>query len=469
MVASSALISIYYAVVLGWTITYLQHSIRKDFTFTPNWTASRPGLIEDNYQKATEFFRNEVVYLKGDKDFEIQPQLVLSLSLTWLLVTVILVRGIRSSSKVMYFTNLIPIAVLLFLLAYSFVTYDWDVWNKSFNLYFSPTQVDASKLLSWEIWADAASQVLFTLGHIFGGAITLASYNDLRQNTLWTALFVILWDTISSFLFGCLVFTSLSKLTSDLNVDIEVMFNTNHTIGTMGVEVIFIAYPAFLAEVKSPIWFVLFFLMILTLGIDSLIGLVETVTTALFDNFTRLRNRYFPNVCAVILVMFLFGLPMCTSSGFYIVECMHSYTCNLSLPLLGISHIVLVCYVFGFDDLMTIIRQELKVIVPKCIEWYLRLALKYVSPVAFCGLVICAARNTEFHALGDHTLPGMYNPLGWILSISPFLLVPAFAIYKYIQLKDKDWHLLLRPTQDFLPAYLREHSNRPDMYILADY
>ncbi|XP_064096232.1 uncharacterized protein LOC135208039 isoform X3 [Macrobrachium nipponense] len=141
MVASSALISIYYAVVLGWTITYLQHSIRKDFTFTPNWTASRPGLIEDNYQKATEFFRNEVVYLKGDKDFEIQPQLVLSLSLTWLLVTVILVRGIRSSSKVMYFTNLIPIAVLLFLLAYSFVTYDWDVWNKSFNLYFSPTQV----------------------------------------------------------------------------------------------------------------------------------------------------------------------------------------------------------------------------------------------------------------------------------------------------------------------------------------
>ncbi|XP_064095635.1 sodium- and chloride-dependent glycine transporter 2-like [Macrobrachium nipponense] len=375
MVASSGLISIYYAVVLGWTITYLQHSFRKDFIFAPNCTASSSGLTEDSYQKATEFFRNEVVYLNDDKDFEIQPQLVLSLSLTWLFVMGILVRGIKSSSKVMYFTNIFPIAMMLQLLVYilledhcpqstvgllkqiniiiwpfllaGYLNYDLDVWNESFNLYFSPTRVEASKLLSWEIWADAASQALFTLGHIFGGAITLASYNDLRQNTLWTALFIILWDTALSFLFGCLVFISLSKLTSDLNVDIESLFSIGHTVGKIGAEVVFIAYPAFLVEMKSPMLFRRFFLMILTMGIDSLIGLVETVTTALFDNFTRLRNRYFPNVCAVIFVMFLLGLPMCTSTGFYIVECMHSYTCNLSLPLLGISHIVLVCYVFG--------------------------------------------------------------------------------------------------------------------------
>ncbi|XP_064096236.1 sodium- and chloride-dependent glycine transporter 2-like isoform X2 [Macrobrachium nipponense] len=325
----------------------------------------------------------------------------------------ILVRGIRSSSKVMYFTNLFPIAVLLLLLAYSSVKYGLSVWYASSNLYFSPTQEKASELPSWEIWADAASQVLFTLGHMFGGIITLASYNDLRQNTLRTALYIVLWDTALSFLFGCLVFISLSKLTTVSNVGIDVLLNTTHTDS---VEVVFTAYPAFLAEVDSPIWFVLFFLMIFTLGIDSLIGLVETVTTALFDNFTRLRNRYFPNVCAVIYVMFILGLPMCTSTGFELVEFMHSHTCNLTLPLLGISHTVLFCYVFGFDDLMTIIRQELRVTIPKSIEWYLRLALKYISPVAFF-----------------------------------------------------DWRLLLRPTQDFLPAYLREHSNRPDMYILADY
>ncbi|XP_066946172.1 sodium- and chloride-dependent GABA transporter 1-like [Macrobrachium rosenbergii] len=468
MVLSSALISIYYAVVLGWTITYIQHSARKDFTFAPNRTASGLGLPDDNYQKSVEFFRNEVVHLNDDKDFEIQPQLVLGLGLTWLFVTLTLVRGIRSSSKVMYFTNTFPYAVMLLLLAYSYLKYDLDVWNNSFDLYFSPKQVDATKLLTWEIWTDAASQVLFTLGHLFGGAITLASYNDLRQNTLWTALFIILWDTAASFLCGCLVFVSLSKLTSDLNVEIEALFNANHTVGRMGVEVVFIAYPAFLANVNAPIWFVLFFMMILTLGIDSLMGLVETITTALFDNFTRLRSRYFPNVCAVIFVMFLLGLPTCTGTGFYIVECMHSYTCSLSLPLLRIPHIILVCYVFGFDNLMAIIRQELKITVPKFIEWYLRLALKYISPVAFFGLIIWAARNTELPGLGDHTLPGVYTPLGWILSISPFLLVPAFAVYKYIQLKDKDWRLLLRPTQDFLPAYLREHSKRPDFILAYD-
>ncbi|XP_066965755.1 sodium- and chloride-dependent GABA transporter 1-like isoform X1 [Macrobrachium rosenbergii] len=424
MVASSAIISIYYAVILGWTITYIHHSFRKDFTFAPNQTGN-------NYEKAKAFFRNEVNHSNDDKAFEIQSQLVLVLGLAWLFVMVSLVRGIRSSSKVMYITNTFPYVVMMLLLAYSYLTYNVDVWNKSFDLFFSPKEVDGTELLTWEIWVDAASQVLFSFGYVSGNIMTLASYNDLRQNTLWTVLFIILWDTAASLLCGCVVFVSLSKLTSDLNVNIEALFNPNHTAGRMGVEVVFIAYPAFLADVKSPIWFVLFFLMVLTLGINSLIGLVETVTTALFDNFTHLRSRYFPNVCAVIFMMFLLGLLMCTSTRFYIVECMLSYSCHLSLPLLGISHTFLVCYLF----------------VP-------------------CHMGSVKHRNTR---PGGPKTPGMYIALGWTLSISPFLLVPAFAIYKYIQLKDKDWRVLLRPTQDFLPEYLREHSNRPDMFILAEY
>ncbi|XP_064118122.1 sodium-dependent noradrenaline transporter-like isoform X2 [Macrobrachium nipponense] len=456
MVISSALASTYYAVVLGWTITYIQRSLMGDYPFAPESTRRN-----DTYQRATDFFRN-VVHLNEDGFVNvIQHQSVLSLGLVWLFVTIFLVRGIRSSSKVVYFTNTFPYGVMILLLVYS---YYWESTKGSTNLHFFTPQKNATELLSPEIWADAVSQVLFTLGHFFGGAITLSSYNDLRQNTLRTALSIILWDTATSLLYGYLVFVSLNKLTSgpDLDVDIGTVFNANQTVSRMGMEVVFIAYPAFLADLNSS-WFVLFFLMILTLGIDSLMGFAEIVTTALFDNFTCLRSRYFPSVCTVVLVMFLLGLPMCTGNGFYIVECMHSYTCHLSLPLLGITHIALVCYVFGFDDLMAILRQELRVTVPKFIEWYLKLSLKYICPVAFLCLIISTTLNTE--GLWDSRL----TPIKWILSIFPFLLVPAFAIYKVIRFRDRDWRLLLRPTKDFLPAYLREHSNRPDMFILADY
>ena len=66
----------------------------------------------------------------------------------------------------------------------------------------------------------------------------------------------------------------------------------------------------------APFWSVLFFLMLFTLGIDSQFATVETVVTAIADEFpavfqqsTRRKAGLIAVICAA---MFLIGLPQCS-------------------------------------------------------------------------------------------------------------------------------------------------------------
>jgi len=64
----------------------------------------------------------------------------------------------------------------------------------------------------------------------------------------------------------------------------------------------------------APLWSVLFFLMLFTLGVDSQFGMLETGVTAIVDEFRVLRKgrRKVIVVGIVCIVLFLLGLPQCS-------------------------------------------------------------------------------------------------------------------------------------------------------------
>jgi len=77
----------------------------------------------------------------------------------------------------------------------------------------------------------------------------------------------------------------------------------------------FVAYPEGLAMMPaSPLWSVLFFLMLFMLGADSQFAMVETVVTAIIDEFPRLAaGKLKVTVVAFLCIaMFLLGLPQCS-------------------------------------------------------------------------------------------------------------------------------------------------------------
>ena len=77
----------------------------------------------------------------------------------------------------------------------------------------------------------------------------------------------------------------------------------------------FIAYPEGIAMMPiAPLWSVLFFVMLFTLGVDSQFGMLETGVTALVDEFQVLRKgrRKVIVVGVVCVILFLLGLPQCS-------------------------------------------------------------------------------------------------------------------------------------------------------------
>ena len=140
--------------------------------------------------------------------------------------------------------------------------------------------------------------------------ITLASYNDFHNNVYRDAVIVAIGNCVTSVFAGFVIFGIIGYMAHELGAKVE-------EVVTQGVGLAFIAYPEAVAKMPiSPLWSVLFFLMLLLLGFGTQISTTETVVTILLDQFPACRgtNRKWVTL-GVCGVMFLAGLSMTTDAG----------------------------------------------------------------------------------------------------------------------------------------------------------
>ncbi|XP_048457882.1 sodium- and chloride-dependent glycine transporter 1 isoform X2 [Rhincodon typus] len=107
---------------------------------------------------------------------EIRLPLLGCLVVAWVVVFLCLIKGVKSSGKVVYFTATFPYVVLTILFIRG-ITLDGAV--NGIKYYLTP-QWD--KILDAKVWGDAASQIFYSLGCAWGGLITMASYNKFHNN-----------------------------------------------------------------------------------------------------------------------------------------------------------------------------------------------------------------------------------------------------------------------------------------------
>ena len=72
--------------------------------------------------------------------------------------------------------------------------------------------------------------------------------------------------------------------------------------------------------------------------------MVETLTTAMYDEVPTLRTRQWMVVGATCLTGFILGLPMCLQGGYYIFVLMDWYSGSWSLILLAVLEVILVAW-----------------------------------------------------------------------------------------------------------------------------
>ncbi len=122
----------------------------------------------------------------------IQWELVLCLLLTWIVVCLILMKGIQSLGKAAYVITLSPYVVLTALMAYSATL---PGAGKGIDFFLQP---EWDKLTDVDIWSSAASQILFSLSVGFGSQLILSSYNEFTNNTHRDAFLIGICNSVTS-------------------------------------------------------------------------------------------------------------------------------------------------------------------------------------------------------------------------------------------------------------------------------
>lgn len=159
---------------------------------------------------------------------------------------------------------------------------------------------------------------------------------------------------------GFVVFSIIGYLAHELELPVDQVVNE-------GVGLAFMVYPEVVSRLPfAPFWSFMFFLMLITLGLDSQFALLETVQTAVLDRFPRLRHHKFTILVLVSLAGYAGGFIFTTGSGVLWLGLFDKYAANFSVLIIAITECLLISWYYGADRF---IRDIEKMIGPRSERW----------------------------------------------------------------------------------------------------
>jgi len=391
-----------------------------------------------------EFFHNFMLDIsQGIHDLgSIRWELALCLLLAWTIVYCALWKGIKSFGKLVYFTALFPYCILIILLVRAATL---PGYMDGITFYLTPKW---EKLLEINVWADACIQIFFSLGVTWGGMITLASYNQFNNNVFRDALLVGMGNCITSFFAGFVIFGIIGYMAHELGVKVE-------DVAAQGAGLAFIAYPEAVSRMPiSPLWSILFFLMLLSLGFGTQFSTTETVVTVLQDQFPALRgkNRKWLTLC-VCSFMYLCGLFMITEGGMYVLQLVDNHSATYSALILGCLEVSVMAWIYGVDRFLDDLRFMLGFYPYPRILW--KAAWMFISPTIVVLILVFSWINYKGSTYDDYIFPDWANVLGWCITFSSVVCVPIVAIWKIFHEEGSlvaRVQKLMQPSEDWGPA-----------------
>lgn len=99
-------------------------------------------------------------------------------------------------------------------------------------------------------------------------------------------------------------------------------------VGLEGPGLVFIVYPEAIATMSGSVfWSIIFFLMLITLGLDSTFGGLEAMITALCDEYPRAIGRR----REIFVLLLLACIYLCALPTMTYVSDMHTYRVGVEL------------------------------------------------------------------------------------------------------------------------------------------
>ncbi|KAJ6668305.1 hypothetical protein lerEdw1_015682 [Lerista edwardsae] len=405
-----SLLNVYYIVILAWGLYYLFQS----FTSVLPWAHcnqkwNTPTCVEDTFRKnktlwlslnttnftspVTEFWEHNVLSLSSgiDEIGVVKWDLALCLLLVWVICFFCIWKGVKSTGKVVYITATFPFVMLLVLLIRG-VTLPGAAQGIKFYLYPDITRLADPQAV------DKVREIMFA-----------SVFSSERQQIYGTANGTVWIDA------GTQIFFSYAIC--------------------LGPGLAFIAYPKAVSMMPLPtFWAILFFIMLLLLGLDSQFVEVEGQITSLVDlypSFLRKGYRREIFIAIVCFLSYILGLTMVTEGGMYVFQLFDYYAASgVCLLWVAFFECIAVAWVYGADNIYDAIEDMIGYRPGPWMKW----SWIVITPVLCVGCFIFSlAKYTPLTYNKVYIYPDWAIGLGWGLALSSMICIPLVMVIRIIQ------------------------------------
>ncbi|XP_058457070.1 sodium-dependent nutrient amino acid transporter 1-like isoform X2 [Malaya genurostris] len=348
-------------------------------------------------------------------------QLTLFLCLSWSVVLLTLIKGVKSAGKASYFLALFPYLVMIILLVRA-CTLPGSVNG---IIYFLKPQWD--KILDPKVWYAAVTQCFFSLSICFGNIIMYSSYNKFRHNVHRDATIVTTIDTFTSLLAGCTIFGILGHLAHVVGSD---------DVGNVvkpGAGLAFISYPEAIAkfEVVPQVFSVMFFLMLFVLGIGSNVAMTSCVMTVIRDQFPKVKNWQAAGTIAVCGVGL--GSVYVTPGGQYILTLVDHFGASFIALVLAIAELIAIGWIYGTERFC----KDVEFMLGRRPSLYWRLCWRWITPILMFAILVYNLVTLEPLTYQGYIYPSAVYALGWCITAFGLLQLPIWGCYAIFKQEGK--------------------------------
>uniref|UniRef100_V9KCG5 Transporter n=1 Tax=Callorhinchus milii TaxID=7868 RepID=V9KCG5_CALMI len=433
-------VNIYYIIVLAWAIFYLLNSFTSELPWAScdhHWNTKNcvefqklniTNCTQDNTRNGTssviEFWERRVLGLSSgiEKIGNVRWELALCLLAAWIICYFCIWKGPKSTGKVVYVTATFPYLMLLVLLIRG-VTLPGASEGIKFYLY-----PDMSRLSEPQVWVDAGTQIFFSYAICLGCLTALGSYNPYHNNCYRDCIMLCCLNSGTSFVAGFAIFSVLGFMAYEQGVPIA-------EVAESGPGLTFIAYPKAVTMMPlSPLWAILFFLMLIFLGLDSQFVCMESMVTAVIDMYPHIFRKGYRReqlICIIAIISYLIGLFMVTEGGMYVFQLFDAYASSgMCLLFVAIFECICIGWFYGsnrfYDNIEDMIGYRPFILIKWC--WM------FITP-GICGgiFIFFIVRYKPLKYNNVYTYPTWGHGLGWLLALSSMLCIPFGILYKLSQ------------------------------------
>ena len=378
-------IALYYVVVMSWCFSYMIYSLDL------RWGS-----------QASAFFKNFLGDTGTPEIFgSISIPVVLGLIVIWLLVFIILYKGVNRIGKIVAITVPLP-TILLIILTIRGLTLPGAIEGISY--YLTP---DFSRLSDVNVWLAAYAQVFFSLGVAQGIMITYASFLKKKSDITNNAFIISLADAGTSFLAGFTVFSVVGYLAASQGVGVT-------ELGIGGPTLTFITYPTAISllPVAASFFGMIFYIALLTFGIDSAFSMVEPMVSGLHGKFRISKAKATGIMC---IIGFFISLVFASGSGLHWLDIVDHFIANFGLVMIGLVECLILGWMYKLSKLRDHANKTSEVRIGR---WWDYL-IKYIIPFVLFLLLSMAIIN-------NITNPYLGHPW-WVIVIGG--VIPPLTIF----------------------------------------